>query len=63
MRSYDAKDSGKRWVTEVIANTFEFIERKGDGNKEAAVTKNPSAMDSFGEEIPGAVPFDKEISF
>lgn len=63
IRSYDAKDGGKRYVTEVIANTFEFIERKGDGNKEAAATKKPSAMDSFGEEIPGVVPFDQEIPF
>ena len=30
IRSYDAKDGSKRWVTEVIANSFEFIERRGD---------------------------------
>ena len=30
IRSYDAKDGSKRWVTEVIANSFEFIERKAD---------------------------------
>ena len=29
LRSYDAKDGGKRYVTEVVANSVEFIERKG----------------------------------
>ena len=27
IRSYDAKDGTKRWVTEIIANSVEFIER------------------------------------
>ncbi len=30
IRSYDGKDGVKRWITEVIADRFEFIERKGD---------------------------------
>ena len=30
IRSYDAKDGSKRYVTEVIADRFEFIERKSD---------------------------------
>ena len=30
IRSYDAKDGTKRWVTEVIANSVEFIERKSN---------------------------------
>ena len=30
IRSYDGKDSNKRWITEVIADRFEFIERKAD---------------------------------
>lgn len=60
IRSYDAKDGGKRWVTEVIASMFEFIERKDDST--AAGAAGHSAMDSFGEEIPG-VPFDEEIPF
>ena len=28
IRSYDAKDGSKRWVTEVIVNHGEFVERK-----------------------------------
>lgn len=60
IRSYDAKDGGKRWVAEVIASTFEFIERKDDSTNAGAA--GHSAMDSFGQEIPG-VPFDEEIPF
>ena len=30
IRSYDGKDGNKHWVTEVIADRFEFIERKSD---------------------------------
>lgn len=30
IRSYDAKDGSKRYVTEVIADRFEFIEKKGN---------------------------------
>ena len=33
IRSYDAKDGTKRWVTEVIADRFEFIERKDQWDK------------------------------
>lgn len=60
IRSYDTKDGSKRWVTEVIANNFEFIERKDDSTNAGAA--GHSAMDSFGQEIPG-VPFDEEIPF
>jgi single-strand DNA-binding protein len=30
VRTYDAKDGGKRWVTEVIAETVQFLDSKGD---------------------------------
>ena len=32
IRSYDGKDGNKHYVTEVIADRVEFIERKGTGN-------------------------------
>lgn len=66
IRTYDAKDGTKRWVSEVIADRFEFIERKNDAV--AAHSANPtsasapaqkSGMESFGT----AVPFDEEIPF
>ncbi len=67
IRSYDAKDGSKRWVTEVIANTFEFIERKADSAAHSAPThsnnpapsQNGGGMESFGQ----SVPFDEEIPF
>lgn len=62
IRSYDDSKGVKRWVSEVIANSFEFIERKADGNNSspaAAPTSNPSPMDSFGTPVH----FNEEIPF
>lgn len=62
IRSYDAKDGTKRWVTEVIANSVEFIERKAGGGSAAASAGEmgtKSEMEMFGT----AVPFDEEIPF
>lgn len=62
IRSYDAKDGTKRWVTEIVANGVEFIERKADSGSAAASTSETGAkseMEAFGQ----AVPFDEEIPF
>ncbi len=59
IRSYDAKDGTKRWVTEIIANGVEFIERKNDNATPTANTGAKSEMEAFGQ----AVPFDEEIPF
>lgn len=56
IRSYDAKDGTKRWATEIIANSVEFIERRSDTAKP---TGEKSEMEAFGQ----AVPFDEEIPF
>ena len=56
IRSYDAKHGTKRWVTEIIANSVEFIERRSDTAKP---TDEKSEMEAFGQ----AVPFDEEIPF
>lgn len=56
LRSYDGKDGGKRYVTEVVANSVEFLERKL--NQETA-GEPPSPMDSFGSKAE----FDEEIPF
>lgn len=53
IRSYDAKDGTKRWVTEIIANNVEFIERKAD----TAKTNEPSPMDTFGPAQQDDIPF------
>lgn len=59
IRSYDAKDGGKRWVTEIIANSVEFIERKASGGGAAASAGDKGGFETFGT----AVPFDEEIPF
>lgn len=55
IRSYDDSKGVKRWVSEVIANSFEFIERKTDGASSPASPApagQPSPMDSFGTPVP-----------
>lgn len=55
IRSYDDNKGVKRWVSEVIANSFEFIERKTDGNNSAPAassTSNTSPMEDFGTSVP-----------
>ena len=56
IRSYEAKEGGKRWVTEIIANGVEFVERKSD---QGGTTCDKSEFEQFGH----AVPFDEEIPF
>jgi single-strand DNA-binding protein len=41
IRNFDAKDGTKHWVTEVIANSVEFIERKAQAK----------SMQDMGEEV------------
>ena len=70
IRSYDGKDGNKHYVTEVIADRVEFIERKGTGNPAAGQQNPPSQnhpsqggsadpMGGFGSEVG----FDEEIPF
>lgn len=56
IRSYEAKDSSKRWVTEIIANGVEFVERKAD---KGSTSGDKNEFEQFGQ----AVPFDEEIPF
>ena len=42
IRSYDGKDGNKHYVTEVIADRVEFIERKGTGNPAGGQQNPPS---------------------
>ena len=62
IRSYDANDGAKKYVTEVVAYNFEFIEKKGEKTVPApnALNNNQSSpMESFGEVAPLAeeIPF------
>lgn len=47
IRSYDAKDGTKRWVSEIIANGVEFIERKAGGGSASGGDKG--GFESFGQ--------------
>lgn len=66
IRNYEDKDGNKRWVSEVIANNFEFIERRGytapesassapgtasKAEAEAKNLMNSHAFDGLGEEV------------
>lgn len=59
IRNYEAKDGSKRWVTEIIANSVEFIERKASGGGAAASAGDKGGFETFGT----AVPFDEAIPF
>ena len=63
IRSYDANDGSKRWVTEVIADRFEYIERKADAQPTppAQPQQQPQAAGGFGN--MGSQVFDEEIPF
>lgn len=51
IRNFDAKDGTKHWVTEVVANSVEFIERKAD--------VQPKSMPDMGKDVP----FDETVPF
>lgn len=55
IRNFDAKDGTKHWVTEVVANSVEFIERKAEGN----AGRPPHAMTDMGKDVP----FDETVPF
>ena len=45
IRTYDAQDGSKRWVTEVVGNSVEFIEKKEAGSTESSFEGMGTAMD------------------
>lgn len=64
IRSYEGKDGQKRWITEVIADRFEFIERRDQWDRTREAVRAPetpavSEMSSFG----AAVADDEKIPF
>ena len=60
IRSYDANDGSKRWVTEVIADRFEYIERKADAQP-APPQQQPKRAEDW--TTMGSQVFDEEIPF
>ena len=69
IRSYDGKDGQRHWITEVIASSMEFIERKADAargqqapaanNADSAANRQPDGWDAMGTPEP----FDEEVPF
>ena len=59
IRSYDGKDGQKRWVTEVIADRFEFIEKAGDKAAKPQAGNTAGGFESMGEAVPDmdSIPF------
>jgi single-strand DNA-binding protein len=72
IRSYDGKDGNKHWITEVIADRVEFIERKGTGSPAPTPAQGGSSAPSQGspagsqggmESFGSPMGFDEEIPF
>ena len=64
IRSYNAKDGGKRWITEVIADHFEFIECKANSDiteEKVSDSAAPTSSMSYGTNVP--LLNDAEIPF
>lgn len=52
IRNFEGKDGQKRYIAEVIVNSFEFIERK-----------EQKSMANLGKEVPTDEPFDESVPF
>jgi single-strand DNA-binding protein len=64
VRTYEDKNNKKVWVTEVVGDHIEFLERKGNTaasqtSADSAPTTQPPAMAGLGKEVP----FDDTIPF
>lgn len=59
-RSYEAKDGGKRYVTEVVADEVQFLEwgAKGSSNNEGGFGGNNKNDSGFGSSFDDMTPVD-----
>lgn len=68
IRSFDGKDGNKHYMTEVIADRVEFIEKKGSGSASAGQKKfepEKQGFERFGQDVtndPG-FQFDEKVPF
>jgi len=53
VRTYEAKDGQRRWVTEVIADNVRFLDKRGSN-------VNPQEIGSVGNEVGSEVEFTEE---
>jgi len=59
IRSYDGKDGQKRWVTEIIAQSVEFLERRTTTGPASDSNVSHDAASQFGHDVAP----DDEIPF
>lgn len=54
VRTYDGKDGQRRWVTEVVAETVRFLDKKDSGNAMSSQEFSPvgNEVEFTDEEIP-----------
>ncbi len=54
--SYNAQDGSKRYTTEVVCDTVNFLSPKGSGSAETPVSSNPSPMNDMDYMTQNSVP-------
>lgn len=59
IRSYDAQDGQRRWVTEVIAENVQFLSPKDNGGSGTGTSSNNSNVGTYGHEVS----LDDDIPF
>ncbi len=66
IRSFDGNDGKKHYMTEVIADRVEFIEKKGSGSPSAGQQKSEpekQGFERFGQDVTHGFQFDEEVPF
>lgn len=63
IRSFEGKDGQKRWVTEVIAQSVEFIERRAQQDAPPREATPGDAASQFGHDVANYAADDPEIPF
>ena len=63
VRSFETKSNEKRWVTEVIAQSVEFIERRAQQDAPPREATPGDAASQFGQDVANYAADDPEIPF
>lgn len=68
IRSFDGNDGKKHYMTEVVADRMEFIEKKGSGSPSVGQEKpapEKQGFERFGQDVTNSpeLQFDEEIPF
>lgn len=59
IRTYDAQDGQRRWVTEVVAENVRFLSPKEGGNSSHGTSSGASEVGTYGHEVS----LDDDIPF